>query len=392
MSQRREILQTVVRRIANEETPRTFSDGKEIVLLGEPGGMSGVIEGGAGTALYEIQLSIQAQQEAPGNKEAAASIFESARFNHLQTEDEYKVKLSFMNEIVAGSAGTWGISYLSQPISGTMIFVENMASHDFINPKRGFAYALHEKCGIGSETVPMMNLGALRNVVEGGVDSEKKLKTERLLNSEAPIRFAVTNLDEMRRELIDPCASGTAKGYLDAACASSLIPGVAGKPMTLSPNGPRYVDAMTSPVDFLFKDDDYRDADYVVVLSSRPLNGTRQKAFDPQAWIISQFARLAVHDRAEAKKLLDFVKNERVLSQKKVIESEKQTDRFLYLGMPEGTKAVSSACIKPLTLRNAAILAYLQTWEIFDKPLRDEGYKIRPSAPPPRWKPAAAVC
>ncbi len=391
-----DILQLIVRRMLDKEEPGGFSDGKKIVLAIEGGGLSSAIAAGCASAIQATDRFANLVMECDGDFKAAKQQLEKELNDNCNVEQRQTKPLSCFDAMYGTSAGAPTALYLTtkQGISGTTVYYENLTNTFFLDVKRMFPYVAADilSRGRAHEAKPLMDLDRMIDVINGTLDPEKKLNVALLRQSKTPIRFAVTNLDTMTRELIDPCA-GTDEDLYANIKTACLIPGVAGKPIT---NHPRRVDAMTTPIDLIPPD----EADCIVVLSSRPLDSdlrsTRQGMVKIMDDFVSQLSRLAMKDADEAARYLAFDKKRSFSSALHIIKSQKQKDRYVYFGLPKGAAPISNSCMSAEILRNASISGYLNTLEAFRAPLieelRQRGIAVKNEniafAPPARWRAA----
>jgi len=369
------ILKAIIRRIANEEHPGGFSDNKKITLSIEGGKLSCVIGAGCSSGIETVQSLIPLLHTHDGDLSAA--------FQTLQNRSLTKQRnvSCFDGVYCTSGGGPIGAYFLTgQAVSGTTIFSENLTSRDFFDIKRGFAYAAGEILGLKPSAPPIMNVDFFIDIMSGLSGDEKKLNIDAFKQSKTPLYFAVTNLDTMRRELISP-GPDSLFSSVKAAC---FIPGLAGKP-PVHQGRLRYVDARTSPIDLIPK-----ETDYVLAIGSRPIGSSTKKTGRSKGitTLMDQLSPLAL-GRQEGARYLKFVRDQRCVSANFVAASQNQRGRYVYLGMPEGSRKLSDLCTNPDRLMSFGTSAYLNTLEIFRAPLIQDGLVLKnkqaPFSPPTRW-------
>ncbi len=386
-AKQKETLSLLIDRMLSDEKPGGFSDGKKIALSIEGGGVAGVISAGVATAFHDIAILAKELQTNGGDFKASVKKLREHQINYNATEDNQVAKMQCFDGAWLSSAGAWTGMYLeaSKPYNGTAIYFEDLTREiegkKFINFPKGIKHYLAERMGI-KNTPPGMDLKFLEASVTGKFDPTKAADLNRVMESGIPIHVVVTDFGDMKRKIL---TAKNAEELLSNSLAGTLVPGVAGKP---EEGKPRYVDGKisgNSPIDMIPEDH------LVIAIGSRPINSDPKhkgaaKVLDT---VLTGFARVAVKNRREMKKVWELHETLGHDNNKLVLESQKD-DRYVYFGTPEAYKKVSSSSQNEDELRKAAKIAYWNTIKMFREVMLEKGLILKnenePVRMPYRWR------
>lgn len=368
MVDQNDIHQLIIHRALSEEEPGNFKDGKKIAAVFEPGGLGGgAIEAGAASGAKAAARFAQLAVEHKGDLLAARNALDEEQRNFEENEKQPDRTTSCFDSIYCGSAGAPVASYFvtGTTISATPIFFDpdGVATKLFLDITRVFKYAAQEILGRGKDPTakPMMDIEKMLDILKGqGEDPSKKLDIAQVFKAAetTPIRFAVMDLETMQRKLIDPCKTGNEGEFFTGIKHTCHIPGVAGEV-------DRYCDGMTSPIDLVDK-----NVDHVLVFSALPKGASYRKTGLNKLMgdIVIRLAHLGFPNKETAKKYIRATTQDREKEVKIIEEARQQTDRYVFLGLPEGSPLVPSSCINRDVLRKAVCASYLDTMKTFLEP------------------------
>jgi len=341
------IIQTLLNRKAAEYVPEESpSDGHKIALVIEGGGMAGVITGALVTAIRDLGL------------------------------------IHYVDAIYASSAGAAAAAHLlaDTPEIATMDYVEDFVDGRFLSISRAFRYAMRHMLGWEQTEPPGMDPNITSGIWRGTVNPEKILDVQKVLDHKVPLHIIVSDIDDMQTKVVSNFKS--CEEFLLYLSAGCLVPGVAGQPIigtTGDTEGHRLVDGKTtrvSPVQICL------DAGYdmALVLTSRcegsslKNKGVKAASMD---WIITQFCRLVEKDWASGSRLVKFSRDNARENDEEV-KRAMNDPRVIFLGLPPDYPRVSSACMDPEILREAAVVAYKRAIQVLSLGTQE------PTVPP-RW-------